>query len=353
MPGKPDTSKPVEIRKNVYWVGAASQDSALHCNPYLLIDGDEAVLFDPGSMLHIAGVLKKVFSLVDLEQIKHVVVHHQDPDLCASLPLLEQMGGKFKIVTHAKAAVLIKHYNVKSEFYYVSRSLNDRKLTLDSGKVLQFYPAWFCHFPGAFLSYDAATKILFTGDMFGGLSDDWNLYADESYIHGMNAFHENYIPSTRIMNIVLKQLDDMDIDVIASQHGAIIDGNVRFYIDALKNLKCGVDFLITPKDRKEQKEELEASDLKESGEYGKLIQEALTRLTNVMGPEKVMAVVKKTTLQVGAEGILDGDQHSFLELERLMKTFVEEYGPITLMYCRMKVQELASELNLKLPEILQ
>lgn len=353
MAKKLDLSKPVELKDGIHWIGAVTTDTSLHCNPYLLIDGDEAVLFDPGSMLHMGGVLKKLLCMVDLKMIKYVVVHHEDPDVCASIPLLERMGGDFKIVTHAKSAVLIRHYNVTSEFYYVSRSQNDRKLILKSGRVLQFYPAWFCHFPGAIMTYDAKSKILFTGDLFGGLSNEWNLFADKSYVHAMNAFHENYIPSTRILNIVLKQLDGLDIDIIASQHGSIINKDIDFFINTLKNLKCGVDFFLTDDQKKEQKAETEASSISDTADYTDLIQLVITREMSVLGEDKVIDTLKRTSLQVDSSGKLSGDDFKLADLERLLHALVEDFGPIALMYCRMGVQQLAAEHNLRLPVNLQ
>jgi flavorubredoxin len=49
----------VEIAKNIYWVGGKGQQDGLYCNPYLLVDEEEAVLIDPGSVLDFADVLGK------------------------------------------------------------------------------------------------------------------------------------------------------------------------------------------------------------------------------------------------------------------------------------------------------
>lgn len=49
----------VEIAKNIYWVGGKGQQDGLYCNPYLLVDEEEAVLIDPGSVLDFTDVLGK------------------------------------------------------------------------------------------------------------------------------------------------------------------------------------------------------------------------------------------------------------------------------------------------------
>ena len=49
-----------ELHENIFWVGDTEQINALHCNPYLILDGDEAVLFDPGSSIDFEKVFKNV-----------------------------------------------------------------------------------------------------------------------------------------------------------------------------------------------------------------------------------------------------------------------------------------------------
>ena len=39
----------VEIENGVFWVGFYDKQAGLHCNPYLIIDNDEALVIDGGS----------------------------------------------------------------------------------------------------------------------------------------------------------------------------------------------------------------------------------------------------------------------------------------------------------------
>lgn len=41
--------RPVKIADDTYWIGFYDKVSGLHCNPYLIVDGDEAVVIDGGS----------------------------------------------------------------------------------------------------------------------------------------------------------------------------------------------------------------------------------------------------------------------------------------------------------------
>lgn len=140
-----------EIAQNIYWVGGSGQDGGIHCNPYLIVDGEEAVLIDPGSVLDFEYVFDNVCKIIPLERIKYVVLHHQDPDLCASVPLFEQRGAKFKIITHWRTQTIVKYYGIQSDYYIVNE--NEFRLILKSGRVLQFVQTPYLHFPGAIATY--------------------------------------------------------------------------------------------------------------------------------------------------------------------------------------------------------
>ena len=106
-------------------------------------------------------------------------------------------------------------------------------------REIQFIPTPYLHFPGAIASYDIKTKTLFSGDLFGSMDSSESIFADESYMIGMKAFHENYMPSTQIMRPVMETFLLMGIEAIAPQHGSVINKNIKDYITVLRSLECG------------------------------------------------------------------------------------------------------------------
>lgn len=276
-----------EIKEGIYWVGAANQKESLQCNPYLLIEGDEAVLFDPGSILDFEYVYENVTRLIPLEKIKYIVLHHQDPDFCGSVPLFEQMGGNFKIVTHWRAAMLIKYYGVHSEYYIINE--NKLQLKLKTGRTLHFISTPYLHFPGAITTYDPVSKVLFSSDLFGAISNEKTLYAQENYLEKMKAFHEHYMPSNDILRPVMEIFLGMDISMIAPQHGSIISVDVKKYIRALRDLDCGT--FLNPI-RKE---------LTKSGGYLMLCSLILQRYVAIFGAKEVQDVIENLNLSISNE----------------------------------------------------
>jgi hypothetical protein len=44
-----DLEGSIEIAEGIYWIGFYDQQAGLHCNPYLIVDNDEAMVIDGGS----------------------------------------------------------------------------------------------------------------------------------------------------------------------------------------------------------------------------------------------------------------------------------------------------------------
>jgi flavorubredoxin len=141
-------------------------------------------------------------------------------------------------VTHSRAWFLIPFYGTRSEYYRVDE--NGWKLTLRSGRTLRFIFTPYLHFPGAIMTYDEKSKILFSSDVFGGISYDWGLYAKEWYLEAVKAFHENYMAHHDYLKHAMEKLEKLDISMICPQHGSIIPKDkVKEFIAALKDLPCG------------------------------------------------------------------------------------------------------------------
>ena len=63
----------------------------------------------------------------------------------------------------------------------------------------------------------------------------------------MEGFHRRYMCSRRVMRAWADMVRDLDIEIIAPQHGALFRGKemVTKFIDWCADLECGID-LITP-----------------------------------------------------------------------------------------------------------
>lgn len=239
-----DYNNPYPVTRGIYWVGFHDKDADFRCNPYLLIDKDDVVLFDPGSIPHFPIVMRKIIEIVNPREISIIVAHHQDPDVCGNLSVIEDVIDRddLQIVAHSRTSLLMRHYGLRSAIYDVDK--HDYKIRLKSGRELEFIYTPFLHSPGAIVTYDKKSKSLFSSDIFGAESENWTLFAGMNYTDQMKGFHQGYMASNKMLKSFLDKLDKLKIDRILPQHGSILEGDIiSKSIDFLKSLPCGIDLV--------------------------------------------------------------------------------------------------------------
>lgn len=228
---------------SIYWLGI-DNETAFRCNVYLIKAGDEALIIDPGSREFFEKVKQRALEVVSLEQIKGLILCHQDPDVSASMIDWLDLKSDLKILSTDRTNVLLPHYGRDQYDFY---SVNQLKtFTFSNGHVLEFIEAPFLHFAGAFATYDKTSNFLFSGDVWAALDIEWNLVVDnfQMHINNMNLFHIDYMASNIATRGFAQKIEHKTIDAILPQHGSII--NKEFIPNAityLKELKCGTDIV--------------------------------------------------------------------------------------------------------------
>jgi diguanylate cyclase (GGDEF)-like protein len=241
-----ESTNPIPITDGLWWVGVNDTKRNLQCNPFLLLQGKSAILFDAGSVLDFEIVSHKVQQLVPIQKLDAIVCSHQDPDLCSSLPLFEKHGFKGVYCCHTRASLIISYYGVHRSFYHVN--LQNYRFPLVDGSSIEFIFTPYLHFPGAIMTYLPQQKVLLSGDVFGAVTKQWNLYAGPDYEEAMKTFHETYMPSHAILKSTMDTLLQYDISMICPQHGSIITKNPRRHIEILRDLSCGLFLDLVKKD---------------------------------------------------------------------------------------------------------
>ena len=220
-----DLRNVVDLGDGIHWIGA-DVDEPFHCNPYLIVDGDEAVLVDPGGLKYAHAVLARAASIVDLRQVRYIIAQHQDPDVCSAVNVLAPLVAEdCEIVCHSRMSVLIEHFGAGLPFYEVDK--RGWSLTFGNRRKLTFAHTPYLHSPGAIVSYDKKSRTVFTSDLFGAIDEDWQLVQERSDFKGIHAFHTDYMPSSDILRNGLEAIKGLGrIDRIAPQHGSILEGEV-------------------------------------------------------------------------------------------------------------------------------
>ncbi|MCG6535491.1 MAG: MBL fold metallo-hydrolase [Syntrophales bacterium LBB04] len=258
--------RPVEIAKGIFWVGFHDRRSNLHCNPYIIIGGDKAVLIDAGSRPDFAVVMMKILQTgIAPEQIAALIYHHFDPDLCGSMSNMVDIckNQELIVLSDTNNNIFLSYY-IEREKRSLLRSIDEYGLELTFGeRTLRFYKTPYAHSTGSFFTYDIKTKTLFSSDLFGSISRQWELFADleddcytcTDYDHCIKQkkycplsdileFHKKVMPSEKALRHAIGVIGNLDIEMIAPQHGSIFNKkkDIGFLIEKLGSLSgVGID----------------------------------------------------------------------------------------------------------------
>ena len=258
---------PIEIASGIFWVGFFDRERNLHCNPYLIIDGDEAVVIDGGSRTDFPTVMMKILQTgIQPKQIIRLIYHHYDPDLCSSIPNFEDIIGspELKLISHKENNVFIRYYSVNSKMLCITAI--DYQFSFSSGRMLQFLHTPYSHSAGSFVTFDEKSGTLFSSDIFGSYDKNWNLFVEFSEecrtcsIHepcalgkshcpfiGIHDFHRRIMTSNKALRHALTGIESLPLRRIAPQHGSIIHRNedIALAIEKLRaDEEIGIDGII-------------------------------------------------------------------------------------------------------------
>jgi class 3 adenylate cyclase/glyoxylase-like metal-dependent hydrolase (beta-lactamase superfamily II) len=255
-----DDAGPVEVAPGLWRVGFADYEAGFSNNPYLLVDGDEAILFDPGPGHPFFKylIMEKIERIIPLDKVRYVVVHHQDPDLAGLVPLLEvNLHPELVVVSPPRAALFLPYYGIRSPILPVR---DGESLQLRSGRRIRFLHLPYLHFAGNMASYDERDRTLFSSDVFGGFNRSWHLFASDDDVRIAHDFLAEYVSSKDALKYAHEKLSRITIDRICPQHGSVIRSSVRRFIDMLLEVEPGRALLPPPrKATPEEKAEIVAN----------------------------------------------------------------------------------------------
>jgi anaerobic nitric oxide reductase flavorubredoxin len=231
--------KAIEIKENIYWVGAidwAVRDFHGYATPhgttyndYLLID-DEITLIDTVKHDFSDVSLHSIAGIVDPARIRHVVVNHIEDDHVTSLDRIMQLAPEALIHITAKGRKGLERFFDISKWKMREVKTGD---TLTTGKhTLMFIETPMLHWPDSMMTYVKEAKLLFSQDGFGQHYASSARFDDEFISCQSMAELEDAVVDyyANILmpfgNIIKAKLADiqklgLEIDMIAPDHGII------------------------------------------------------------------------------------------------------------------------------------
>jgi flavorubredoxin len=223
------------------------EEDGIRSNQYLIAHEGHGVLLDPGGFGVMPRVLAELLRYLRPDQIKAIFLSHQDPDIVGGISTWLELT-ECPVYVSKIWMRFLPHYGLKDMSWFSGVPDEGMDCTLAPGFNLKIVPAHFLHSEGQINVYDPVSKILFTGDIGAAMlpmeKDDPYVDDFQSHLPYIAGFHKRYMCSNKAIRCWLANIADLEIDIIAPQHGPVYRGAaVKEFLDWLKDLQCGVDLM--------------------------------------------------------------------------------------------------------------
>ena len=227
--------KPLEIAKNIYWVGAkdwnirdfhgySTYDGTTY-NAYLILD-EKVTLIDTVKKEFAPELLNKIKQIIDPKKIDYVISNHTEMDHSGGLPRVMHAIGEDKPLFCSKVGHknLAMHYPNKWNYQPVE---NGGELKLGK-RTLSFMETRMIHWPDSMFTYLVEDQILFSSDGFGQHYAGINMFDDQVSDDIIMPHAKKYFANILLLYspLILKLLETvresgLQIKMICPDHGII------------------------------------------------------------------------------------------------------------------------------------
>lgn len=244
--------KNIMLSENIYWIGKVDdRDVPFHrltltkgttYNSYLL-NTEKPTVIDTVDISFGREYVENLKSLIELENIRYIVINHTEPDHSGALGSLAAKA-KNAIIVCSKLAV----YELKEMYKLHNREflvVGDGD-TLDiGGKTLSFIETPYLHTEETMITYCKEDKILFPCDIFSTHVANYEYFNDMAK-EDITADYIGYYklimhPHRRYVQNMIEKIRDLEVKVIAPSHGFIIRKDVQSFIDIYDKMSRNIE----------------------------------------------------------------------------------------------------------------
>ena len=244
--------QPVEIKKDIFWVGfvdydhrdfhgySRSPDGSTY-NAYLIKD-EKNVLVDTVASGCEGTLLCRMAQVLEPEKIDYIVCNHMELDHAGALEaIIERCKPEKIFVSQTGLKSMAGYFDCKDWPVQAVKSGD----SINIGKrTIVFQETRMLHWPDSMVSYIPEDKLLISNDIFGQniassarFVDDFG--DDSEYTRRVKEYYFNIVlPYSPMVLKALPVVEKLDIDMIAPDHGLIVRGEkaVRNIIDMYRSM---------------------------------------------------------------------------------------------------------------------
>jgi len=226
---------PVEIKKDIYWVGALdwhirdfhgySTPKGTTYNAYLAMD-EKIALFDTVKKPFLKEFVASIRRIVDPKRIDYLVVNHVEMDHSGAVPeMIELIQPEKVFCSPMGKKALIQHYHREDWPFEVVET--GKTLSLGR-KSVNFLETRMLHWPDSMMSYIPEEKLLLSSDGFGqhwATSQRFDDEVDNGELmkHAAKYYANILLLFSPLVRKLLAKVAELgiEIDMIAPDHGLI------------------------------------------------------------------------------------------------------------------------------------
>jgi flavorubredoxin/NADPH-dependent 2,4-dienoyl-CoA reductase/sulfur reductase-like enzyme len=232
--------KSLQLSQNLWWIGSLDPDLRAFdiimetefgttYNSYVLKGSEKTAIIDTAKLKTYDQYIAKLSEVVDVKDIDYIIVNHTEPDHAGSIGKLIQQNPDITIVGTQTALTFLKDI-VNAPFNSIAVKEND---TLSLGdRTLRFMILPNLHWPDTMYTFVEEDGVLFTCDSFGAHFCDENVLLSKvtdrvGYERSLKYYYDMILdPFPKHMLKALERIKNLDIKLIATGHGPVLDQEI-------------------------------------------------------------------------------------------------------------------------------
>jgi flavorubredoxin len=242
--------EPIEIAKDVHWIGALDPDlrtfdlilktaNGTTYNAYVVRGSEGVVVVDTVKEEFAGDFFARLEQVADYSEIKAVVLNHMEPDHTGAVPELMRRAPHAHIYVSNRGFKLLEAL-LKDELENYSYTLTDTGDSCMIGeRVLSFINTPYLHWPDTQCTFLKDCELLFSGDVFGCHFCDERLYNDRvgDFRFSFEYYFKHIMrPFKRWVLEAVDKIEPLAPKLIAPAHGPVLRENPLDYVRSYRTL---------------------------------------------------------------------------------------------------------------------
>lgn len=222
MPNNPQLllKKPQMIKNDVYIFYGMNVNWEGSTIPSLFLDGENMVLVGYPSAQDFFKLITAISSVSQADKLKYIIALEITSQFKAVMSLFSNANLYPKIITSKANIMLFNTDDIKHELIYIEDLKNE--LVFSSGRVIKFISTPFVRTPGAFMVYDALSKVMFSNYLFETRERYLESGNDSKWLYDAIQMIRMMIPSSDFLRPVIEQIAALPTEVVITATNKVI-----------------------------------------------------------------------------------------------------------------------------------